>query len=248
MKQIQLADGLETLRRELDLGQIMALIERTARWVSPETFAYLPLWFPEHSRKAHFYKSNWSEPQMNTSRTNGSVVHKVEGNVHANKALTFALGLRSKERTNWSCCHIWGIDDAAYQVENSVVQDPRFFSCVGNMVLLPTPLKAFTDVMSEVKIRLRVCATNLYGWHCDHPDIEQAAEDVLTWTDWTDYPSSWPKARGASCPDGTVPFSEHIKKAADRRKETIRQDLLAAGPHYPRESVKAALDYWKISL
>jgi hypothetical protein len=46
-----------------------------------------------------------------------------------------------------------------------------FFSCVGNMVLLPTPLKAFTDTMPEIKSMLRICARNLYGWQCDHESM-----------------------------------------------------------------------------
>jgi hypothetical protein len=117
----------------MSLREIASLIERTARWVSPETFKLLPLWFPEHGRRGLFYKGNWSEPQMNKNRATGHSVHKSEGNVHANKALTLALGLRSKHRPNWSCCHIWGIDDARYQLSNAIVMDRRFFSCVGNM-------------------------------------------------------------------------------------------------------------------
>ena len=77
------------------------------------------------------------------SKNSTKGTHKQEGNLGANKALTHALGLRSDDRPNWSCCHIWGVDDARYQSVNLVVQDHRFFSCVGNMVLLPTPLKAF---------------------------------------------------------------------------------------------------------
>jgi hypothetical protein len=68
------------------LTEIMRLIEHTARWVDPETFCLLPLWYPEHARRAHFYKKGWSEPQMNKNRQTGFVEHKREGNVHANKA------------------------------------------------------------------------------------------------------------------------------------------------------------------
>lgn len=64
---IEISDGLDTLRAVIGLREIMSLIERTARWVSPDTFKLLPLWFPEHARRAFFYKNNWSEPQMNKS-------------------------------------------------------------------------------------------------------------------------------------------------------------------------------------
>lgn len=57
-----LPDGLEALRRELGLADVMRLIERTARWVDPQTFKYLPVWYPEHARRGLFYKGNWSEP------------------------------------------------------------------------------------------------------------------------------------------------------------------------------------------
>jgi hypothetical protein len=153
-----LPDGLDALRNELSLAEILRLIERTARWVAPETFRRLPVWYPEHCRRGLFYKSNWAEPQLNRNRQTGVTVHKHEGNLYANKALTLALGLRSRDRPSWSCCHIWGVDDAAYASTNIIVQDPRFYSCVGNMVLLPTPLKAFTDVMPDVKSMLRACA------------------------------------------------------------------------------------------
>ena len=243
-----LPDGLEALRRELSLSDVIGLIERTARWVDPKTFEYLPVWYPEHARRGLFYKANWSEPQMNRSRQTGAIIHKSEGNVHANKALTLALGLRAGERPNWSCCHIWGVDDALYQVSNAVVQDRRFFSCVANVVLLPTPLKAFTDVLTEVKMMLRVCALHLYGWSCDHDEVAATASQVAEWESWGVYPESWSRPGCASLPLGMAKFSPRIKEAADRRKAAIRKDLASAGPYYPRDEVRKVLEYWNVSL
>lgn len=241
-------DGLEALRRELNLGQIMKLIERTARWVDPATFEYLPLWYPAYARREPFFKANWTEPQMNRNRQTGESVHKAEGNSFANKALTLALGLRPQERPNWSCCHIWGIDDSLYQTSNAVVQDRRFYSCVANMVLLPTPLKAFTDVMADVKMMLRVCSRHLYGWSCDHDEVESIAKQVDDWASWEHYPETWPTPNRASVPLGTVQFSGRIKKAADDRKAAIKNEIRTAGQHYPRKSVLDALNYWNITL
>jgi hypothetical protein len=51
-------DGLDALRAEIGVDEIAALIERTARWVAPETFKLLPVWFPEHSRRSLIYKTN----------------------------------------------------------------------------------------------------------------------------------------------------------------------------------------------
>jgi hypothetical protein len=226
----------------------MRLIEETARWVDPATFRLLPLWYPEHARRGYFYRSNWSEPQMNKNRQSGHTEHKREGNVHANKALTYALGLRSDDRPNWSCCHIWGVDDPSYQEANAIVQDHRFFSCVANMVLLPTPLKAFTDTMQGVKAMLRVCARHLYGWQCDHESASEGVAAVEAWTDWSAYPKSWPTADRASFPKGVVQLDDGIRKSARRRLAAIRKDLKDAGPHYPREKVLAALGHWKIQI
>lgn len=91
---IGLGDGLDALRAELSLIEVMRLIERTARWVDPATFRLLPVWYPEHSRRGLFYKADWSAPQMNRNRQTGVEVHKHEGNNYAAKALTQALGLR----------------------------------------------------------------------------------------------------------------------------------------------------------
>jgi hypothetical protein len=245
---IEISDGLETLRAVIGLREIASWIERTARWVSPDTFKLLPLWYPEHARREFFYKNNWSEPQMNKSRTSGNSLHKFEGNVHANEALTLALGLRKKLRPNWSCCHIWGVDDASFQLSNVVVMDRRFFSCVGNMVLLPTPLKAFTDTMPEIKAMLRICARSLYSWQCDHEGVQTISTALDKWADWDAYPKSWPRKPGEKLPLGVAPLTPAIKASAERRRAAIRRDLEHAGKYYPRDEVKAALEYWKIRL
>jgi hypothetical protein len=244
----EISDGLDALRAIIGLREIASLIERTARWVSPDTFKLLPVWFPEHARRGYFYNNNWSEPRMNKSRTTGNSVHKFEGNTNANEALTLALGLRKKLRPNWSCCHIWSVDDASFQRSNVVVTDRRYFSCVGNMVLLPTPLKAFTDTIPEIKAMLRICASNLYGWQCDHESMRSINSALEKWTDWQSYPKSWPKKPGEQLPLGIAPLTTAIKASAERRKAAIRRDLENAGKHYPRDEVRAALAYWKIEV
>jgi hypothetical protein len=244
----EISDGLDALRAIIGLREIASLIERTARWVSPDTFNLLPVWFPEHARRGYFYNNNWSEPRMNKSRTTGNSVHKFEGNTNANEALTLALGLRKKLRPNWSCCHIWSVDDASFQRSNVVVTDRRYFSCVGNMVLLPTPLKAFTDTIPEIKAMLRICASNLYGWQCDHESMRTVNSALEKWTDWESYPKSWPKKPSEQLPLGVAPLTTAIKASAERRKAAIRRDLENAGKHYPRDEVRAALAYWKIEV
>lgn len=241
-------DGLDALRAEIGLKEIGSLIERTARWVAPETFRLLPVWFPEHGRGHPFYKGNWSEPQMNKKRGTGIATHKVEGNLFANKALTLALGLKQSERPNWSCCHIWGIDDEKFQKPNDVVKDRRFYSCVANMVLLPTPLKAFTDAMPEVKSMLRVCSRNLYGWTCDHESLRDTVAVLDTWDAWDDYPDSWPRTPNEKRPLGTVELTPKIESQVNDRIATIKRDIANAGPHYPLSEVRDVLAYWQITF
>jgi len=166
---------------------------------------------------------------MNKSRTTGNLVHKSEGNLNANEALTLALGLKKRFRPNWSCCHIWGVDDASYQLSNVVVMDRRFFSCVGNMVLLPTPLKAFTDTMPKLKAMLRICARNHYGWQCDHHNLLATNTALDDWTDWDSYPESWPKTPHEKLPLGVVELSPTIRASAQKRLAKIRHDLEHAG-------------------
>jgi hypothetical protein len=158
------------------------------------------------------------------------------------------LGLRSNVRPNWSCCHVWGVDDALYQESNAVVQDRRFYSCVANMVLLPTPLKAFTDTMPEVKAMLRICARNLYGWHCPHESIAEAIVAVDSWGDWSAYPATWPRKPGDALPGGVMPLDDGIRSDAKRRLTRIRQDLAHAGSHYPKDEVRKALAHWRIEV
>jgi hypothetical protein len=237
-------DGLHILKAHLDVRTIAGLIEKTARWVDPETFRLLPVWFPEFARRAPLYNAGWSKRQQNTNKASGEITDKIEGNTQANTALCQALGIAQKDRPNWSCCHIWGVDDAAFVKANSVVQDHRFFSCVANMVLLPSPLKAFTDVMPEIKAMLRRCSADLYGWACDHPDLAP-----LTGRDFHpgDYPAGWHTAAAGQVP-GIVPISAKVRANAAKRKATIARDLVHAGEFYPRDKVRDALGYWKREL
>jgi hypothetical protein len=241
-----LPDGLDELRQHLGLKDIMRLIEVTARWVDPQTFELLPVWAPEHARKNQLYNANWTVARENRNRRTGVSSLKIEGNTQANKALTEALDLHV--RANWSCCHIWRVDDPSNQAHNAVVQDHRFFSCVANMVLLPTPLKAFTDAMPDVKAMLRICAMNTFDWTCDHESVASSAKEVRGWRTWDAYPSSWPRRMGEKLPLGVVPINDRIRRNAERRIARIRDELKTAGSQYPRKEVRAALHYWGVDI
>jgi len=239
-----LGDGLVALEAHLDTRTVADLIAKTARWVDPETFRLLPLWYPEYARGAPLYNANWTVRRQSRNAATSEIRDKVEGNSWANKALTKALGLASAERPNWSCCHIWGIDDPSFVRPNLVVQDHRFFSCVGNMLLLPSPLKAFTDLMPDIKAMLRKCAAALYDWQCDHPELASVAPSAF---ERADYPEAWQGAAEGRIP-GIVSLNADIRRRAEERKAKIAKDISEAGEYYPRDRVMQALDYWRIQL
>tara|TARA_B100000378_G_scaffold268383_1_gene255487 strand:+ start:246 stop:998 length:753 start_codon:yes stop_codon:yes gene_type:complete len=241
-------DGNEALRD--DIPAVVELIERTARWVNPETFRRLPVWAPHTARGRPLYDAGWTRRYTNTRKATGVTAEKFEGNVAALQALVAALDVASPKPKNWTVCHIWGYDDPSFAQQSSVVQDPRYFSCVANMVWLPTPLKGFTDTLPEIKAMLRVCAFHLYGWVCEHPSVaEQAAKVTSGWIP-DGYPKSWPSPdRPGVLPPGTAPFSERIAREIAKRKRKIKIDIEnATFLHYPKEEVLGVLKFWGIEL
>ncbi len=161
-------DGNEALRD--DIPAVVELIERTARWVNPETFRRLPVW-------AH--RTPLADDRS-TMRDGRAAIPTPERRPGSPQRSSKATSLRSKHwwrPSTWRrpsprigpSATIWGYDDPSFAQQSSVVQDPRYFSCVANMVWLPTPLKGFTDTLPEIKAMLRVCAFHLYGWACEHP-------------------------------------------------------------------------------
>lgn len=241
-------DGNEALRG--DIPAIVELIERTARWVHPDTFRDLPVWAPHTARGRPLYDAGWTRRYTNTRKATGLTAEKFEGNVAALNALVAALDVASPKPKNWTVCHIWGYDDPSFAQRSNVVQDLRYFSCVANMVWLPTSLKGFTDTLPEIKAMLRVCAFHLYGWACEHEAVAEQAEQVRS--GWTppDYPKSWPSAdRRGVLPPGTAPFTPRIEREIEKRKSKIRSALASANLlHYPKTEVENVLKFWKVDL
>ncbi|GJE18289.1 hypothetical protein [Methylobacterium marchantiae] len=241
-------DGNEAIRA--DIPAIVELIERTARWVHPETFKALPVWCPYTARGQPLYDATWTRQYTNTRRATKETSNKFEGNVAALKALVSALGVSSPKPRNWTVCHIWGYDDPAFAAQSSIVQDPRYFSCIGNMVWLPTPLKGFTDALPEVKKMLRICSYNLYGWACEHPSVKAEAEEIRSGIIPVGYPRGWPSALDLKLiPLGTAPYTDKIRREILVRKAKWRRDIDDLRlVDYPRDQVKNVLDFWKIDI
>jgi hypothetical protein len=238
-------DGLDELEQELP--SIIDLIARTARWVHPDTFRALPVWYPETARGQRVYDAKWGSVYTNTSRSTAVKADKFEANIQAAKGFVAALGTRRKE--NWTVCHIWSVDDPKFQKTNTVVRDRRFYSCIGNMVWLPTPLKAFTDAVPSIRRMLRICAFHMYDWACEHADVASQAAEVRSGQIPDGYPVEWPAPGRNVPPPGTAPFSPQVAAAIARRKETLRRKLGDVSLRYfPREEVREVLEFWKIDL
>jgi hypothetical protein len=238
-------DGLEELRRELPF--LIAAVVRTARWVHPQTFKSLPLWYPETARGRPMFDVAWSRIYTNQDRETKVVAEKREPNIKAGTAFVAALG--TKKSPNWTVCHIWGVDDPKFQKSNRVVRDPRYYSCVGNMVWLPTPLKGFTDSTPEIKRMLRTCAFHLYGWTCEHVDVASDAAEIKAGSMPLNYPAEWPTRDKKCFPPGTAPFSSAVKVAVEKRKTELRTMLNDESlKHFPRNEVREVLKFWRIKL
>jgi hypothetical protein len=240
-----IGDGLDELRHAMPA--VVELIVRTAKWVHPDTFRLLPLWYPETARGQPIFDASWSRQYTNTKRGSDRADDKFEANTRAGIALSRALG--GSKRPNWTVCHIWGVDDAKFTKRNRVVQNAKYYSCIGNMVWLPTPLKGFTDSVPEIKRLLRSCAFNLYGWACEHEDVAQASEEIRSGAIPDDYPVEWPTPARHVLPPGTVPLDSRIQGYADRRKAQLREWLGNPGlERFPRQQVIEALEFWDIRL
>jgi hypothetical protein len=244
---VLIPDGNDAVRGDIDA--VVDLLVRTSRWVHPETFKALPVWCPWVARGQPLFDAAWQGRYTNTKRATGLTSEKFEGNVAAAKALIAALDVATPRPSNWTVCHIWGYDDPNFGPSGSVVHDPRFYSCIGNMVWLPTSLKGFTDSLPEVKSLLRVCAYYLYGFLCDHPNTQAEAQRIGDGWIPAHYPSAWPTNTRADLPPGTSPFTHRIKAEIVKRKTKWESDLSnPALTSYPREQVRTVLQYWKVEL
>jgi hypothetical protein len=241
-------DGNEALRS--DIPAVVELIERTAKWVHPNTFKALPVWAPHTARGRPLYDAGWTRRYTNTRKTTGITAEKFEGNIAALNSLVAALDVASPKPRNWTVCHIWGYDDPSFAKQSSVVQDPRYFSCIANMVWLPTPLKGFTDTLPEIKAMLRVCAFYLYGWVCEHPSVAEQAEQVKSGWIPAGYPERWPsKLRPSILPPGTAPFTDRVEREIAKRKQRIKASIANSKLlHYPKDEVAKVLEFWNVKL
>jgi hypothetical protein len=98
-------DGLDEICGEL--GLVVRMIADTAKWVHPDTFMALPIWYPETARGRPSYDASWTRVYENKVKATGLVERKTELNTKAATAFRRALGVAKP--LNWTVCHISAI-------------------------------------------------------------------------------------------------------------------------------------------
>jgi hypothetical protein len=245
-RSIVIPDGNTEIADEIT--QIMGIIARTSRWVHPDVFRELPVWAPWAARGRPLYDRAWQRHYTNTKRGAVHAAEKYEGNRSASQVLFTALGVANPKPLNWTVCHIWGYDDPGFKSQGSIVRDPRFFTCVANMIWLPTALKGFTDAIPEIKTMLRTCAYYLYGWTCEHPTVEDLAKAIRGGVIPPGYPLTWPApGRRDVLPPGTAPITPTIRSEIRKAKLIRLLDNMNL-THFPRDEVRQVLSYWRVNL
>lgn len=223
---------------------VMHLVARTARWVDPAVFRALPVWHPAFHRKMPLFQADWQTPQLLRK-----IDRAVETNFKAQETLDAALGIAPESRKNWTCCHVWGYSDETFQ-SASPTNDPRFYTCVANMVQLPTPLKALTDSLPRVQAALRTCAWHLYGWT---PPVDEFAEAAAIRAGHVpeDYPEFWPLPGRPARPPLLHAATDRVMGAVARRRAKLGREIAEARAgrlgQYPLDSVRSVLDHWGLA-
>jgi hypothetical protein len=69
-------NGLHVLQKHLSVRDVIRLIEQTARWVDPETFKLLPVWYPEYARGKPLHNKNWNEVRRVRKKDTGEIQEK----------------------------------------------------------------------------------------------------------------------------------------------------------------------------
>ncbi len=244
---MRVPDGNDEIRKEIP--PIVEIIARHALWVNPETFRRLPVWCPYIARGQRLYDVTWKTQYQNTKRSTGETSGKTEANVIAGKVLIDALGITKPKPRNWTVCHIWGYDDPTFAEGGNIARNPLYYSCVANMIWLPTPLKSLTDSLPAVKAVLRTCAFYLYDWACEHESVREQADAIRAGAIPHYYPKNWPTANQKGLPPGTAQFTDEIEVAIIRQKDKIKVMLADTSlAHFPREQVRKVLAFWKITL
>jgi hypothetical protein len=184
--------------------KLPALVAGCSLWAHPRVFQERRkldpsgAWFPNTRRARNDEKR-------------GEVVNGItlDDNSKANQAIkkaVFGSGVMPKR---YSACHIW--PKSCY--------DPRYHTCIANLVLLPVALASLTDHDPEVIACLKYRSFELYGWHPDdRPPPERPPGYPDGWLDpsfvsskmWKDVPIAKRPLVGISCDHGEQSIDDHF--------------------------------------
>jgi hypothetical protein len=128
-----------------------ALVAAASVWANPKVHELLMandglgLWYPAMRR----YRKGANERK-------GGKLHGVtlDDNTYANFALKNSLPFGARAYRNYSVCHIW--PESCY--------DDRCYTCIANLVLVPSPLMSITDFHPVIQSALKYRSWELYAW------------------------------------------------------------------------------------
>jgi len=133
-------------RLGIDLANLVAA---TGLWASPEIHAALagasdaPAWYPKTQRAG-------------AGQKRGTFVGEVrlDDNTYANVAIKRALGLSPRNVVGFEVCHVWP----------GTTYDPRYHTCIANLILLPRSLASLSDHDATVQRAIQYRSFELYAW------------------------------------------------------------------------------------
>lgn len=145
------------------------LIAETGLWASPEAHELL---IKENGTGAFFPKRR--RYRKGAGEVKGQKIGdlRLDDNTYANHAIKRSIGIDRKDITAYVACHIW--PQSCY--------DPRCYTVLANLVLLPAPLAGLSDHDPGIQATLQFRSFELYGWlpgGCNPPPRPSC------------YPSSW---------------------------------------------------------
>lgn len=121
------------------------LVAETAIWANP----YMhdgTAWFP-----------NTRRCRTGQGEKSGEIVDgvKLNDNSYANQTIRQAVGITDKCLVGFESCHIWP----------NTCYDPRYYTTIANLVLIPRAISGLTDHYVEVQAVLQYRSYELYGWY-----------------------------------------------------------------------------------
>ena len=162
---------------------LSTLVAETAIWANPNMHDGTP-WYP-----------NTRRCRTAQGEKRGQILDgvKLDDNTYAYQAIKRAVGIPNNCLVGFEACHIWP----------NTCYDPRYYTTIANLVLIPRAIAGVSDHDPEVQAVLQYRSYELYGWY---PEGLQCPSK----------PAFYPKAWRA--PEA---FNQEVLNAYNSRRNTV---------------------------